>query len=211
MTLSGRYSEDPGAADIGLPKLTPTGWTVLGFLSLSSRNGYQLRQAVQRSVGHFWGVSYGQLYPQLKHLEASGLIAADEPAAERGRQTVWQLTEQGATALDGWLSLPAQPAQRRDEGMVKLLFSDHAGPRAMLRLIEQRRDEAHARRDQATATVPGAQWPEQTERSADTVPATWLVRAHTIALADAELAWCDQAQALIAEQLGASSESDDVR
>jgi DNA-binding PadR family transcriptional regulator len=179
--------------------MTPTGWTVLGFLSFHPRNGYQLRQAVQRSVGHYWGVSYGQLYPQLKLLAENGFIAPAEPEGDGGRQTVWRLTETGAEALAGWLATPAEPAQRRDEGLVKLLFSDHAGPAVMRRLIEERRVEARARRTRAEETIPGAHWPEGAEKSTETAMAAWLVRAHTIAIADAELTWCDQAEATIAE------------
>ena len=47
-------------------ELTPTGWSILGFLSLQDRNGYEIRQAARRSVEQFWGVSDGQLYPQLR-------------------------------------------------------------------------------------------------------------------------------------------------
>lgn len=179
--------------------MTPTGWTVLGFLSLHPRNGYQLRQAVQRSVGHFWGVSYGQLYPQLKALDEAGFIAAEGPSDEGGRQTVWRLTEAGAEALAGWLDTPAQPTQRRDEGLVKLLFSDHSGPAVMRRLVGERRADAQVRRDRAEETIPGAHWPEGSKKSTETAVAAWLVRAHTIAVADAELAWCDQAEAIITE------------
>jgi DNA-binding PadR family transcriptional regulator len=186
-------------------KMTPTGWTILGFLALHPRNGYQLRQAAQRSVGHFWGVSYGQLYPQLKVLEEGGFIVSEDAAAaaavDGGRQTAWRLTEQGAEALAGWLDTPAQPVQLRDESLVKLLFSDHAGVDVMRRLIAERREKAQERRDRAEATIPGAHWPSDTSKSAGTPLAAWLVRGHTLALADAELAWCDEAVAMITQHL----------
>lgn len=186
MGISGRYS---GSGEP--PQLTPTAWTILGFLSIYPRNGYQLRQAVQRSVGHFWGVSYGQLYPQLKALHENGFI---EPTEDDGHR----LTAKGEAALDQWLAAPPAPAQRRDEGMVKLMFADHAGPAAMLALIKHRRAEATARRDITEATIPGAHWPPDAQRTPDDVLATWLVRAHTLAIANAELAWCDEAEATLA-------------
>ena len=178
--------------------LTPTGWTILGFLSLSPRNGYQLRAAVQRSVGTFWGVSYGQLYPQLRMLAQAGLIEETEPpeqADTTARQTWWRLTEEGAGALREWLLEPAAETQVRDESLVKLLFSDHAGQDAMRGLIADRRDRATLRKQNAEAIVPGAHWPDATEspegraRQADLL-ASWLVRAHAIAMAEAELSWC---------------------
>lgn len=196
MAISGRYAS-----------LTPTGWTILGFLSLSPRNGYQLRAAVQRSVGSFWGVSYGQLYPQLKTLAQAGLIEetdSPEPAGTTTRHTCWRLTDTGAGALREWLREPAAPTQIRDEGLVKLLFSDHAGPDAMYRLIADRRDRATQAKQVAEAIVPGAHWPdidspEGKARQASLV-AAWLVRAHAIAMADAELSWCDTAETMIRER-----------
>lgn len=186
-------------------KMTPTGWTILGFLALHPRNGYQLRQAAQRSVGHFWGISYGQLYPQLKVLEDGGFIAADE-AADGGRQTSWRLTGEGAEALAGWLDTPAQPVQLRDESLVKLLFSDHVGVEVMRRLIAERREKAQERRDRAEATIPGAHWPSEEGKSPETPLAAWLVRAHTLALADAELAWCAEAAVMITRHLDGQDE-----
>lgn len=182
VAISGRYSG-----------LTPTAWTVLGFLSFCPRNGYQLRQAVRRSVGHFWGVSYGQLYPQLKKLAQEGLI---EPAPEDPQ--VWRLTEEGAQALREWLGAPPEATQRRDEGMVKLLFSDHGGTAVTRQLVAGRREEARVRRDEAEQTKPGAHW--NSDRDPDELLAAFLVRSHTLALAEAELAWCDTADAMIDEQ-----------
>lgn len=195
VAISGRYTG-----------LTPTAWTILGFLSFSPRNGYQLRAAVQRSVGSFWGVSYGQLYPQLKTLAQAGLIAETDPpeqAETAARQTWWRLTEDGADALREWLLEPPAPTQVRDESLVKLLFSDHVGAQAMQALIADRRDRAKARKRNAEAIVPGAHWstlgsPEGRARQADLL-AAWLVRGHAIAMADAELAWCANAETVIAE------------
>jgi PadR family transcriptional regulator, regulatory protein AphA len=183
----------------GYKNLTPTAWTILGFLSFGPRNGYQLRQAVQRSVGHFWGVSYGQLYPQLKNLSDAGLIETVGDADPVGRQQVWRLTTAGGHALRGWLTAPPPAAQRRDEGLVKLLFSEHAGIDVTRRLIAQRRDEVLTRRADAEQTVPDTHRPPDDDRDPADLLAARLVRAHTIAVADAELAWCDAAAAIVDE------------
>ncbi|MGW6279690.1 PadR family transcriptional regulator [Kribbella sp. NPDC055071] len=182
MPISARYT-----------KLTPTAWTILGFLAFSPRNGYQLRQAVQRSAGHFWGVSYGQLYAQLDALSAAGLI---EPAETE--DLVWRLTDDGAEALREWLGEPPKPTQRRDENLVKLLFSDHAGIEVTRQLVAQRREAAKASQAKAEAIVPGAHWdPVQRKRRPGDLLAARLVREHTLAMAAAELTWCDRADELI--------------
>jgi DNA-binding PadR family transcriptional regulator len=176
-------------------KLTPTAWTILGFLAFSPRNGYQLRQAAQRSAGHFWGVSYGQLYAQLEALSAAGLI---EPTEDD--ELVWRLTGDGEDALREWLDEPPKPLQRRDENLVKLLFSDHAGIEVTRQLVAQRREAAKAAQEKAEAIVPGAHWdPAQRKRQPGDLLAARLVREHSVAMAAAELAWCDRADELIDE------------
>src|SRR6476619_2784536 len=99
--------------------LTPTGWSILGFLSLQERNGYAIRQAARRSVEHFWGVSDGQLYPQLRHLNDLGLVESSDPA---GSARTWRLTDDGRSALVQWLQAPSAPTRSRDENLVKLMF-----------------------------------------------------------------------------------------
>ena len=53
-------------------KLTAVTWALLGLLYQRPRSGYDLKQAVDRSIRHFWAASYGQIYPELARLEAAG-------------------------------------------------------------------------------------------------------------------------------------------
>ena len=114
---------------------TPTGYTILGFLALQPRTGYEIREAAQRSVRLFWGISEGQLYPQLHHLHDSGLIEpTGDPAGPRSSQQ-WRVTDTGRQTLHEWLAAPSAPIQMRDENLVKLMFSDQLGPEATLALL----------------------------------------------------------------------------
>lgn len=104
---------------------TPTGRVILGMLSLGKSTGYDIKQFVDKSTRHFWAASYGQIYPELRRLQDAGLIIGrDEPTGDRPR-TVYELTETGRAALDRWLcSLDVPLYELRDEGMLKLFFSD---------------------------------------------------------------------------------------
>ena len=47
-------------------------------------SGYEVKQLVDHSARFFWAASYGQIYPELRRLEAAGLVTAkDDPAARR--------------------------------------------------------------------------------------------------------------------------------
>src|SRR3954454_45757 len=93
--------------------LTPTAWSILGFLSLQDRNGYEIRQAARRSVEQLWGVSDGQLYPQLRHLNDLDLIGPRGPGS--GAAAAWRLTGEGRAAVREWLQAPSAPTRARDE------------------------------------------------------------------------------------------------
>jgi DNA-binding PadR family transcriptional regulator len=56
---------------------------ILGLLQEQPRHGYELKKVLRETLGSFWGVSFGSLYPALRRLERSGAIEVveDGPAA----------------------------------------------------------------------------------------------------------------------------------
>ena len=122
------------------PETTPTGRVILGMLSLGKSTGYDIKQFVDKSTRHFWAASYGQIYPEIKRLQEAGLITGrEEPTGGRPR-TVYELTEGGHAALDTWLGSAEVPLyELRDEGMLKLFFSD-ALPERRIENIRQMRE-----------------------------------------------------------------------
>jgi PadR family transcriptional regulator AphA len=99
---------------------------LLGLLSLGPMSGYDIRQLISRSIGHFWSESYGQIYPGLKRLAAAGLA---EKKTERGKGSpdrhVYSLTADGREQLRGWLKLPVEAEVPRNELLLKLFFGAH--------------------------------------------------------------------------------------
>jgi DNA-binding PadR family transcriptional regulator len=106
-------------------ELSPTGRVILGMLAYGRNTGYEIKQYLDKTTRHFWAVSYGQIYPELKRLEDQGLaVGRSEPAGGRAR-TVFEITDAGREALEKWLSDPAQALwELRSEAMLKLFFSD---------------------------------------------------------------------------------------
>jgi PadR family transcriptional regulator, regulatory protein AphA len=134
-----------------LPDLTPTGRVILGMITLGKRTGYDIKQFVDKTTRHFWAASYGQIYPELKRLEDQGLITGTpDPAGGRVR-TVFDLTPAGREALEQWLHSDAfAGAELRDEGMLKLFFSD-AAPERRVDNIRAMRHQAERKLQQLTA------------------------------------------------------------
>jgi DNA-binding PadR family transcriptional regulator len=107
------------------PILTATGRVILGLIGFGKHTGYEIKAFVDKTTRYFWAASYGQIYPELRRLKEQGLILGrPEPSGARAR-TVYELTDAGRAALRGWLDSAEEPLyELRDEGMLKLFFSD---------------------------------------------------------------------------------------
>jgi PadR family transcriptional regulator, regulatory protein AphA len=108
--------------------LSPTAYVILGMVSREPRSGYEIKALVDNSTRFFWAASYGQIYPELKRLAEAGLLeGADTPTGGRKR-TVYAITAAGEEALKDWLRQPPRASEMREEGLLKLFFSDVLEP-----------------------------------------------------------------------------------
>jgi DNA-binding PadR family transcriptional regulator len=106
---------------------TTTVESLLVMLSLRPMTGYQIRLAIQRTIGNFWQESFGQIYPALRRMEAEGLIQSSGAAENgNGSRRVYSLTEAGQTRLRDWLELPCDRQVMRDELLLKLFAGSKA-------------------------------------------------------------------------------------
>ena len=163
-------------------ELTATGRVILGMLASGRRTGYDIKAFVDKTTRYFWAASYGQIYPELKRLEGQGLVRGrSQPSGGRAR-TVYELTEAGAAALRRWLESDAETLyELRDEGMLKLFFSD-AAPAARMEIIRAMR----AREERALADL------RSMEPHASAGPrGSYLTLQLGIGLTESTIAWCE--------------------
>lgn len=116
-----------------------TDYVILGMLSFGrSGSGYEIRKAIEESVGSFWGESYGQIYPSLRRLTAQGLVEKKASAAKSNkRRQEYALTEAGRRSLREWLKLPFHNDPPRNEFLLKLFFGGEAGPEVSIGHIRE--------------------------------------------------------------------------
>jgi DNA-binding PadR family transcriptional regulator len=119
-----------------------TAYVLLGLLSIEpNQSGYDLRKAIESSVGYFWGESYGQIYPTLKRLAAEDLIVASSSGSKpRQRRQEYSLTDAGRACLREWLALPFQNDPPRNEFLLKLFFGREAAPGVSIDHIRELQD-----------------------------------------------------------------------
>src|SRR6266545_4799832 len=79
---------------------------ILGLLKERSMHGYQLSKRLTDTLGGFWRVSYGSLYPTLRRLERDGAVERVFDGQEVGRRRVL-LRGQPVPGSPGVLQVPS--------------------------------------------------------------------------------------------------------
>ena len=115
-----------------------TAYVILGLLSIEdNKTGYDIRKAVEETVGYFWSESYGQIYPTLKRLAAQGLIVAGGSGSTgKRRRQEYSLTDAGHACLREWLGVPFKNDPPRNEFLLKLFFGREAAPRVAIEHVK---------------------------------------------------------------------------
>ena len=122
-------------------RLSNTAYVILGALQYGPKSGYDIKARVDISTRFFFSASYGQIYPELKRLEAGGLISGNTRNTGRRKRTVYELTADGGRLLREWLLRPGAGIEMRDEGLLKVFFSGPMSGREQLDRVVGLRDE----------------------------------------------------------------------
>jgi DNA-binding PadR family transcriptional regulator len=147
---------------------------ILGILHEGPLHGYELRKRCNALLGSFRAFSYGSLYPALRSLSGSGLIAEDEDASIRPEQParatrstrtargtkaagrsaaatgkrsriVYRLTAEGKEHFQELIATSG-PASWEDEGFgVHFAFFARTDAATRLRILEGRRSRLEER------------------------------------------------------------------
>ena len=122
-----------------MSSLSATAKVILGLLKFGPRTGYDVKRVTDFSTRYFWRASYGQIYPELRALEESGLVVAREEPRGRRRRRVYELTAEGQRALTDWLHGESDLFELRDEGLLRLFFGELVSDDELRALARRRR------------------------------------------------------------------------
>ncbi len=113
---------------------------ILGLLKERAMHGYQLKKRLSDTLGGFWRVSYGSLYPALKRLQKQGaveMVFAKEDV--RRRKNVYRITEKGEELFAELLARTGHEATEDAGFPVRLAFFQYLKPETRIHLLERRR------------------------------------------------------------------------
>jgi len=158
---------------------------ILGLLKQRPMHGYQLSRELGDSLGGFWRVSYGSLYPTLRRLERDRLVAPVPGEATSGRRkTVFAITDQGERVfLELLQETPADTSTEDTRFRVRLAFFRYLPPETRIKLLERRRAFLVERLD----TIDGSL--RTSREAADDY--TLAVMEHGRAATESDIGWLD--------------------
>jgi DNA-binding PadR family transcriptional regulator len=109
----------------GEAELGPAAYMALAMVRDGINTGYRIKQMLEHVASFFWSASYGQIYPELRRLEAAGLLAGREVTVSGRLRREYSLTAAGEKRLRAWLAEPAEPSLwLRNEGLLRLMLVD---------------------------------------------------------------------------------------
>lgn len=173
-----------------------TKYAILGFLATKPRSGYDLKKAIEKSIGFFWSESYGQIYPILSQLVKDGhatKLPADQTSGRKRQQ--YTITPDGAKELKNWIELTADPQTFRNEMLLKIFFGNQASPEASLKhLMDFKR---HQKELLATFSGFKSTLPDLTDQPLNQYAYLQATINYGIVMTEASLKWADETAKLL--------------
>lgn len=98
--------------------------------------GIELARRFDRSMGFFWGATHQQIYRELNHMLQKGWISTIEDTNQNSRKKTYQVEHLGRAELADWMVKTSEPAQLREELMVRLRAEAQLGCNQILPELE---------------------------------------------------------------------------
>jgi DNA-binding PadR family transcriptional regulator len=125
-------------------KLSNVAYVSLGYLATKGArplSGYDIKQWIDTSVRFFFAASFGQIYPELKKLEAAGLIEGVSNATGGRARTEYTITDAGHAELREWLMQSETRLEMRDQAILRIFFSGDLNKAERLTKLKELRDD----------------------------------------------------------------------
>lgn len=119
---------------------------LLALITAGPMTGYDAAKRFAGSVGNIWYASDSQIYPELRKMEADGLLSTRPvPWGSKGTtKTEYTVTEDGKAALGDWVASPLTYTLERDPARLRTAYLEWTDP-ATARQHFQEHIEHHSR------------------------------------------------------------------
>jgi DNA-binding PadR family transcriptional regulator len=125
-----------------MAKDNKTIYAILGLLNHMDMTGYDIKKRVDETLGFFWNVGFGQIYPTLRVMEEKELITKIEETGEGRNRIIYRVTQKGTEELRNYLRTPAEKESVKYEILLKLFFGSMLKPEENMNLIKDFKDRS---------------------------------------------------------------------
>lgn len=132
---------------------------LLGLLEQPA-SGYDLKQAFQQRLSHYWAAELAQIYPALKRMQRDGLLTSRQQASDKGpRKRIYRRTAAGQRCLQQWLQSGPEVLSDRLSWLAQVAFLDTVPVTDQLDFFRQLQAEFECHRAQLQSIA--ADWSAQ--------------------------------------------------
>lgn len=131
------------------PRPTTSTYALLGLLAVRPWSAYELAQQATRSLRYAHPRTESHLYEEAKRLIRLGWATTHVEHHGRRQRTIYEITDDGHSALDDWFATPPRSPQLDFEALLRLLFADQTDKATLDRCLEETADDARQLFDDA--------------------------------------------------------------
>jgi DNA-binding PadR family transcriptional regulator len=175
--------------------------------------GYDLAKRFESSVAFVWHAPDSQIYPELRRMEAEGLLAGESSPRGTRTKTEYAITDSGIAALRAWMEEPLAYAPERDPAHLRAAYfewtdAEHATQqlnahrahfsemrRQWQGQLDAIRDHSHPIVQRRLSVFPESEWERIVRFKA-------FAYEGLVARADQEIRWAEQGLRLVKELEG---------
>jgi PadR family transcriptional regulator AphA len=182
---------------------------LLALLDAGAMTGYELAKEFDVSAAHLWNAPHSQIYPELRRMEAAGLVTAESlPRGEKGTKRAYSLTGDGARELLRWVAEQEAAPAVRDPAYLKATYFEYISHDEVRQHFREHRDQhrrvlehwqEHIARLQRRATPLLRRRLAQAPPAAADAVVAYKVHAYEglVDRARAEIAWAERGLSLV--------------
>jgi len=180
---------------INMARVNKTRYALLGFLSMRSSSGYDIKKLMEQSTNHFWREGDSSIYPIFKQLLDEGMVTCELINIESGKpKKVYTITDDGQHELEEWLLRSPELFQSRNELILKIFFGWNVDRDITIGHLKEFRNKVKSLLNQYRNMAK--RMPSTTNIANDKLHRFLTLRAGII-YSEASLAWCDEAVRLL--------------
>lgn len=114
---------------------------MLAILTAEPMTGYDLVRYFDGSVAFVWSAPHSQIYPELRRMEAEGLIEATEvPRGQKATKRIYAITPEGVDELRRWANDAYRIPPERDTSRLKAAYIEWGSYDAARRQLRAHRN-----------------------------------------------------------------------